>query len=217
MSADLATSSRGRAVVIDDHQLIRDSARRLLIEHFDFSEILEAPDLETGLDVLSEAGEVELIIVDLNMPGSSGPESLGALVDAFPDTSVIVMSGSEAKEDVLGCLAVGVCGYIPKSLPAPEMVSAIQQVLEGGAYVPRALTRRGVESTTRTRRHVAGLEHLTPRQREVLDQLLLGRSSKEIARALDVAEGTVKIHLAAIYRVLGVRTRAEAIAKLMAA
>lgn len=215
MSLAASYASARRAVVIDDHELIRDSVRRLLAENFEFSEILQAEDLDTGLELLAEAGEVELIVVDLNMPGSSGPESLSALVDAFPDASVVVMSASEAKEDVLGCLSVGVSGYVPKSLTVPEMVAAIQQVLAGGTFVPRALTRRGVEPAARTRRHVAGLDHLTPRQREVLDELLFGRSSKEIARTLNVAEGTVKIHLAAIYRVLGVRTRAEAISKLM--
>ena len=206
-----------RAVIIDDHELIRDSVRRVLSEHLDFAEVLEAADLESGVDLLSAAGEVDLIVVDLNMPGSSGPESLAALVDAFSTSSIVVMSGSEEKADVLGCLSVGVNGYVPKSLSVAEMVAALRQVLEGGMFVPRALTRRGVGATPRIRRQVVGLENLTHRQREVLDQLLLGQSSKEIARALNVAEGTVKIHLAAIYRALGVRTRAEAISKLMSA
>ncbi|HYG28140.1 MAG TPA: response regulator transcription factor [Caulobacteraceae bacterium] len=204
-----------QAVLIDDHELIRDSVGRILSEQLGFLAPLEAGDLESGLTVLSEAGEVDLIMVDLHMPGSSGPESLAALVEAFPEARIIVMSASESKEDVLGCISVGVDGYIPKSLSVAEMVAAIQQVLDGGMFVPRALTRRGIEPTARPRAKAPGLEHLTPRQTEVLDQLLLGLSSKEIARALDVAEGTVKIHLAAIYRALGVRTRAEAISRLM--
>lgn len=206
-----------QAVLIDDHELIRDSVGRILNEQLGFLTALEAGDLESGLTLLSETGQVDLIIVDLHMPGSSGPESLGALVEGFPDSRIIVMSASESKEDVLGCISAGVDGYIPKSLSVAEMVAAIQQVLDGGMFVPRALTRRGVEPPVRPRAKLAGLEHLTPRQNEVLDQLLLGLSSKEIARVLDVAEGTVKIHLAAIYRVLGVRTRAEAISKLMSA
>jgi DNA-binding NarL/FixJ family response regulator len=205
-----------RAVLIDDHELIRDSVSRILSEQLGFGSALQAPDLEAGLTVLSEAGEVDLIMVDLHMPGSSGPESLVALVEAFPDSRIIVMSGSESKEDVLGCISAGVDGYIPKSLGVHEMVAAIQQVLDGGMFVPRALTRRGVEPPApRIRTNLSGLEHLTPRQTEVLDQLLLGLSSKEIARVLNVAEGTVKIHLAAIYRALGVKTRAEAISRLM--
>jgi DNA-binding NarL/FixJ family response regulator len=204
-----------RAVLIDDHQLIRDAVSRVLSEQLEFDEVLQAPDLDAGLELLSDVQGVDLIIADLNMPGSAGPESLGALVDGFPDARVVVMSASESKEDVLGCVAAGVDGYVPKALPVPDMVAALRQVMDGTVFLPRALTRRGVEPRARAIRNLAGVEHLTTRQREVLDQLLLGRASKEIARALDVAEGTVKIHLAAIYRALGVRTRAEAISRLM--
>jgi DNA-binding NarL/FixJ family response regulator len=205
-----------RAVLIDDHQLIRDAVRRTLLESLQFQEVLEAGDLEAGLEVLAGCGHADLIITDLNMPGRSGPEALSALVEAFPQSAIVVMSGSEAKEDVLACLSAGVDGYIPKSLSVPEMVSAIRQVLAGGTFVPRSLARRGVEATPRIKPTTPGVDHLTPRQRDVLDELLKGKSSKEIARALDLAEGTVKIHLAAIYRAIGVRTRAEAIAKLAA-
>ena len=204
-----------RAVLIDDHELIRDSLRRVLADSFDASEVLEAEDLETGLRLLSQTAPPELILVDLNMPGSAGPESIGALVEAFPSSHVVVMSASEQSSDVLGCLSAGVHGYVPKSHSVTETVSAIRHVLDGGIYVPRSLKRRGIGGEPRPPRPLAGVSNLTPRQREVLDQLLLGRASKEIARALEVAEGTVKIHLAAIYRALGVKTRAEAISKLM--
>ncbi|WP_395671087.1 response regulator [Phenylobacterium sp.] len=206
-----------RAVVIDDHALIRDSLRHVLLEELDADEVIEAETLDQGLEDLAAAeGTVDLIIVDLNMPGESGPESVGALVEAFPAAKVVVVSASEAKDDVMGCLAAGVDGYIPKTLSVAEMVAALRQVLDGAMFVPRALTRRGVEPPRpRARLHMPGVDNLTARQREVLDELLLGRSSKEIARTLAVAEGTVKIHLAAIYRALGVRSRAEAISRLM--
>jgi DNA-binding NarL/FixJ family response regulator len=206
-----------RAVLIDDHELVRDSISRLLQQDLQFDEVHQAPDLESGLDLMARLDEVDLIVTDLNMPGVYGPESLTALVEAFPKSSIVVISGSEEKEDVLGCLSAGVDGYIPKSLPVAEMIAAIRQVLAGGTFLPRALARRGVEAAQRTKplTLVRGVDHLTGRQREVLDQLLLGQSSKEIARVMDVAEGTVKIHLAAIYRAIGVRSRAEAISRLM--
>jgi DNA-binding NarL/FixJ family response regulator len=206
-----------RAILIDDHAIIRDGVSRVLIEKLQFKEVFQASDLTEALDLLAEAGDVQLIMTDLNMPGASGPESLVALVEGFPEASIIVMSASETKEDVLGCLSAGVDGYIPKSLSVPDMVNAIRQVLAGGTFLPRALARRGVEASPRTKMAAAGMDHITPRQRDVLDQLLLGQSSKQIARVLHVAEGTVKIHLAAIYRALGVRTRAEAISRLMTA
>lgn len=204
-----------RAAVIDDHELIRDSLARVLRDTFAATEVLQAPSLETGLQLLADQGPADLIIVDLNLPGSAGPDSMRAFVEAFPASHVIVISGSDAQEDVIGCLSAGASGFIPKSHSVEEMVAAIRQVCAGGVYVPRALKRRGVEPSARIRRPIVGLENLTRRQREVLDQLLLGRPSRDIARHLDVAEGTVKIHLAAIYRALGVRSRAEAISKLM--
>lgn len=202
-----------RALVIDDHELIRDGMRRVLEDALEFSEVRQAATLDEGLELLADVSP-DLILVDLNMPGSEGPESLVALVDAFPESSIVVMSASEAKEDVLGSLAAGVDGYVPKSLAVPEMVAALQQVLSGGTFVPRGLTR-GASAPAKPRQPLDGLDNLTARQREVVEQLLLGQSSKEIARVLDVAEGTVKIHLAAVYRVLGVNTRAAAISKLM--
>ncbi len=206
-----------KAFLIDDHELFRAGLRLLLEDHLDFTETFDAPSLDAGLELLAREGPADLIVTDLNMPGSSGPESVRALIEAFPEARVVVISASEASSDILACISAGVDGYIPKSLPAADMVAALQQVLSGSVYVPRTMGRR--EATTEPRPHkpaLPGVDHLTERQRQVLDELLTGKSSKEIARVLDVAEGTVKIHLAAIYRALGVRSRAEAIARLSA-
>jgi len=124
-----------------------------------------------------------------------------------------VVSALEGRADIIGALGAGVHGYIPKSLPSAEIANAIRTILEGGIYVPPALGRREPESAARSNEALEA-DKLTSRQKEVLAELLKGRASKEIARTLDIAEGTVKIHLAAIYRALGVRTRAEAIARL---
>ena len=110
-------------------------------------------------------------------------------------------------------ISAGVHGYIPKSLPSAEIANAIRTILDGGIYVPPALGRREPDTAVRSNEALEA-DKLTSRQKEVLAELLKGRASKEIARTLDIAEGTVKIHLAAIYRALGVRTRAEAIARL---
>lgn len=205
-----------RGLVIDDHELIRDGMRRVLEDALDFTDVRQAHSLDAGLEMLSDGAPPDLILVDLNMPGSDGPDSLVALVDAFPESNIVVMSASEAKEDVLGSLSAGVDGYVPKSFAVPEMIAALQQVMDGSTFVPRGLARRGVEGNAKAKSPLDGLDNLTVRQREVMEQLLLGQSSKEIARALGVAEGTVKIHLAALYRVLGVNSRAAAISTLMA-
>jgi DNA-binding NarL/FixJ family response regulator len=207
------------ALLIEDHELVRHAVGRLLSNNLAFSNVYEADDLAGAMAYANSDTVIDLVMVDLNLPDSSGPDGLTQLIAAFPDAQIAVMSGSEMREDVLGCLSIGVDGYIPKGLPTSEFVAAIATVIEGGSYIPRHLTRRpNVEAApSLLRRDLPELANLTPRQIEVVDELLHGQTSKEIARKLDVAEGTVKIHLAAIYRVLGVRTRGEAISKLMAA
>jgi DNA-binding NarL/FixJ family response regulator len=127
------------------------------------------------------------------------------------------MSGSEQRQDVLDALAAGAFGYIPKSLEPEAMVAAFQQVLGGGIYAPTLLLTDPVKTPDPSPSLDANIiAMLTPRQCDVLRLLGKGQANKEIARALDISEGTVKIHLAAIFRLLDVRNRTEAVLKASA-
>jgi DNA-binding NarL/FixJ family response regulator len=202
-------------LIADDHELFREGLRSLVVDALDAGDVRQAASLDDALDLLSDGPAPDLLIVDLRMPGVSGVESLGALRDAFPTTKVVVMSASEDRADIISALASGVHGYVPKSLSAAQIEAALRDVLSGRIYVPGVLGRRD-DAEGGAERAVAptSVEGLTGRQEDVLAQLLKGQSSKQIARVLGIAEGTVKIHLAAIYRAAGVKTRAEAIAKL---
>lgn len=206
-----------RVLIADDHELFRSGLRQLLEDELNASEIREAETLEQALETLAADGAGDLILVDLNMPGMSGAEALGALRDGFPDSKVAVISAHEQRAEIFAALGAGVHGYIPKSLPSAEIAAAIRSILSGRIFVPSAIGKRDSSAPAEPPpaappRDVG--EKLTARQSEVLVELLKGQASKEIARTLNIAEGTVKIHLAAIYRAIGVRTRAEAIAKL---
>jgi len=200
------------ALIVDDHELFRSGLKQLLVDYFDVDQLFEADTLDAALEVLTNEGAGELVLVDLNMPGMSGAEGIAALWDGFPDTRIAVVSASEDRGDILAALSAGAHGYIPKSLSASEIAEAIRDILEGRIVVPASVGRRHPSSQPRSA-PLAG-DKLTARQREVLRELMKGQSSKVIARALDITEGTVKIHLAAIYRAIGVRSRAEAIAML---
>ena len=127
------------------------------------------------------------------------------------------MSGSEQRQDVLDALAAGAFGYIPKSLDPEAMVAAFQQVLNGGIYAPTLLLTEPAKTYEPSPSIDANIiAMLTPRQCDVLRLLGKGQANKEIARALDISEGTVKIHLAAIFRLLDVRNRTEAVLKASA-
>lgn len=200
------------ALIADDHELFRDGLKLLLLDLLDVGAVIEAATLDEAIERLEEAEHVDLILVDLRMPGMAGVESLTALIDGFPESRIAVVSAWEERADIIAALQVGVHGYIPKSLTNPQLADAIKLVLSGGIYVPTSVGRR--EGPAPAGPAGAGGYRFTQRQRDVIAELRKGRSSKEIARALSIAEGTVKIHLAAIYRQLGVRTRAEAIVRL---
>lgn len=202
-----------RALVADDHELFRSGLRQLLVDVLGATDVREAETLDQAIETLTNEGAGDLILVDLRMPGMSGAEALAALRDGFPDAKVAVVSAWEERAEIIAALSAGVHGYIPKSLSSNEIAAAIRAVMDGQIFVPPALGRRDPGASTYSAPSLGG-DKLTSRQREVLNELLKGQASKEIARSLDIAEGTVKIHLAAIYRALGVRTRAEAIAKL---
>ncbi|MBX3511548.1 MAG: response regulator transcription factor [Hyphomonadaceae bacterium] len=203
-----------KALIADDHELFRSGLRQLLIDDLGVAEVREAESLDQAIEILTNEGPYSLILVDLRMPGMNGAEALSALRDGWPEAKVAVVSAWEGRAEILAALAAGVHGYVPKSLPSAEIAAALRSILEGRIFAPAALGRRDAGEAGPPPPAPTGEDKLTLRQKEVLHELLKGQASKEIARTLDIAEGTVKIHLAAIYRALGVRTRAEAIARL---
>lgn len=205
-----------RVLIADDHELFRSGLRQLVIDELSATDVREAETLDQAIESLTNEGGGDLILVDLRMPGMSGAEELAALRDGFPNAKIAVVSAWEDRTEIFAALGAGVHGYIPKSLPSSEIAGALRSILAGRIFVPPAIGKReaGVSIGAGITSAADAGEKLTSRQRDVLNELLKGHSSKEIARTLDIAEGTVKIHLAAIYRALGVRTRAEAIARL---
>lgn len=204
-----------RALIADDHELFRSGMKQLLVDMLSAEDVREAESMDRALEILTNEGAGDLVLVDWRMPGMSGAESLAALRDGFPEAKVAVISAWEERSDILAALGAGVHGYIPKSLSSTQIAAALQGILDGRIFVPPAMGKReGVGGEAGGAGGKLDQDKLTLRQRDVLQELLKGQASKEIARTLDIAEGTVKIHLAAIYRALGVRTRAEAIAKM---
>ena len=204
-----------RALIADDHELFRSGMKQLLVDVLHAEDVREAESMDRALEILTAEGAGDLVLVDWRMPGMSGAESLAALRDGFPEAKVAVISAWEERSDILAALGAGVHGYIPKSLSSTQIATALQGILEGRIFVPPAMGKReGAPGEGSGGAFKLDQDKLTLRQRDVLQELLKGQASKEIARTLDIAEGTVKIHVAAIYRALGVRTRAEAIAKM---
>lgn len=207
------------AIVADDHELFRVALSELLTRQHGFARVIEVASLDEALERLGDGPDIALALFDLMMPGMRGAGCLEAVRRVFPGVRVVVVSGSEARADILQALAAGVHGYIPKTLRLAGIGAAIRQVLDGGIYAPPSLAELPPEAEAREARPTAShpsppsaLPELTVRQREVLGLLGQGRSNKEIARTLGLGSGTVKVHVAAVLRLLNVSNRAAAAA-----
>lgn len=202
-----------KILIGDDHVLFREGLRRLLEQIKDGAEFAEASNFDELLAMAGAGEAYDLVLTDLRMPGWPGFSGIGALRGKQPGAKVVVVSASEAHNDVRDALENGAAGYIPKSSSVKIMLSALDLIFSGGVYVPATVLREGMEPEARVLVPPADpqLEQLlTQRQREVLDRLREGKSNKQIAHELGLSEGTVKIHMTAIFKSLGVRNRTQA-------
>lgn len=195
-----------KIILADDHALFR-GGFSLLLKQLEMGVVLEAVDLAEALELAAYHPDADLMLLDLNMPGMNGAAGIRRVTEAHPQLPVIVLSASESKESVRGAIAAGALGFIPKSASSAVMQSAIQLVLSGGVYLPAQLILTDAAADAGCNEAAC---KLTDRQREVLRMLAAGMSNKQICRELDLSEGTVKVHIAAVFRALDVGNRTEA-------
>ncbi len=211
-----------KVLIADDHRLIIEGVKIKLAELDAGIEAVVAMNLdELDRAVAAYADELDLALVDIAMPGTNGYQHVARLREQAPSLPVIVLSGSEDAELMRSLIDLGVLGFIPKAYSPDVMLSAIRLVLAGGIYIPPLLLAnaqaQGWQPTEaaspRDAKHsIDGLRSLlTERQIDVMRLLSQGKPNKLIARDLGISEGTVKIHLAAIFRALNVRNRVEAV------
>lgn len=198
-----------RILLADDHPLFREGVKPVLEKLDPDVEILEAIDFPSAFETMHRAEEVDLVLMDLYMPGMAGVEGVTRFRATFPEAPVVILSASEQIDDIQRLLAAGALGYITKSSPSDTILGALRLVLAGGVYVPPALldNSEGAPPSLVSSRYPA----LSYRQIQVLRELAKGQSNRQIGFALDVTEGTVKLHMAAIFRILKVNNRTEAV------
>ena len=205
------------ALIADDDAYFRIALSAILVRQFGFANVLEAGSFDEAIERLGENINTSAALFDLSMPGMRTPTNLRTVRECFPNTQVAVISASSARRDILLALEAGVHGYMLKSLSISELANALQVVFSGSIYVPPALADISVPAEPLVSppevpigEPLEGAGVLTARQQEVLDLLTQGKTNKEIALALKLGEGTVKIHMAAIFRFFGVNNRAAA-------
>lgn len=207
-----------RILLVDDHALFREGMSHVLKNMPEAPEVIEAGSADEGLFLAQEKKPLDLVLLDLHLPETDGFTVLARLHHSYADLSVIVLSASEDFLDAKKSLDLGAMGYIPKSATSQIMLGAIRLVLSGGIYLPPLLLSQWHNSTKapllgpqQPKEGTADSESITARQHDVLRLLAVGKSNKEIARDLGMAEGTVKIHITAIFRALAVVNRTQAV------
>jgi DNA-binding NarL/FixJ family response regulator len=202
--------ARLRLLLADDHEMVRVALKMVLAPLAEEVVFDEASRAETALEIAARQPDLDLILIDLEMPGMGGVEGVRALRDAYPAMPLVVCSASEDPQRVSQLLAMGVAGFIPKSDGMDVIQQAVRLVLAGGTYVPSRLMQVSAQQVPRDASQIAALP-LTSRQIDVMRLLSRGKPNKLIARELDISESTVKVHLLAIFRALGVHNRTEAV------
>jgi len=198
-----------RIVIVDDHPLFRKALNQALSTSLNSVEIMEAGSLDELTAKLAADSNVDLILLDLAMPGVQGLSGLLYLRAQYPEIPVMVVSASEDPTTIRNAIGFGASGYVPKSQPAEGIREAVRKVLEGEIWVPPDIdiSSEGQE----TNELVARLSTLTPQQVRVLMMLGEGLLNKQIAYRLNVSEATIKAHVSAILQKLGVDSRTQAV------
>lgn len=199
-----------KIIVADDHPLFR-AALTGALAFLDDAEIIEAASMGEVQTRLAEHNDADLVLLDLNMPGANGFSGLAFLRGQMPELPVVVVSGAEDGSTINKCMDLGASGFIPKSAPLSVLSTAISQVLDGGEYLPEGVDLNAESFSDEEARLAAAISSLTPQQFRVMSMLTQGLLNKQIAYDLEVSEATIKAHVTAILRKLGVNSRTQAV------
>lgn len=209
----------GTALIADDDEFFRVALSSVLTERLNFSEVIETETFDSAIETLSNRTDIALALFDLNMRGMRNWENLRTVRECYPALRVAVVSGSQGRHDILMALSIGLHGFVSKGLGVSELVHALDLICTGVVYLPPFLPDLPIddlpivppaERVPPQLPQALSINELTPRQTEVLDMLVKGKSNKAMARELNLSEGTIKFHLSAVFRVLKARNRVEA-------
>lgn len=200
-----------KVLIVEDHALVREAMAQTLNRLEEGLQCVEARGSEEALSLLGEGGDWDLAVIDLMLPDMSGFSLLGVLAKRFPDMPTIVVSALDDPATLRRAMKVGASGFVSKSSSGDELRLAVRTVLDGGAYfTPQDVPEEG----RRAGRTLEQRYRLTTAQTRVAELLGQGKTNREIADLLGLSEGTVKVHMSAIFRAMNVRNRAQALVAL---
>ena len=200
-----------RVLLVDDHTLFRSGIKSLLLRSEEFEVVDEAGD---GLEGIKRARshKPDVVLLDLHMPGVSGLEAVKVITEELPEVRVLMLTVSEDAQDLMDALRGGACGYLLKNIETDALLDGIRRSANGESIVSPQMTAQliqGVRSPVKTHSGTIERDKFSPRERDILICLAQGESNKEIARALNLAESTVKIHVQNIFKKLNMTSRVQ--------
>ena len=202
-----------KIVIADDHPLFRGALKQALAGIGGVGAVLEAGDFESVKRLAAENDDIDLLMLDLSMPGSSGLSALISLRGIHPDTPMVVVSAHDDAQTIRRALELGASGFISKSASMEDIRTAVGKVLDGGVAAPAGVDL-GVEQDPEISGIIRRLQSLTPQQTRVLGMVAEGLLNKQVAYELGVSEATIKAHVSAILQKLGVDSRTQAVIML---
>jgi DNA-binding NarL/FixJ family response regulator len=197
-------------VIADDHPLFRGALKQALSTLADGADIIEAGDFESAKAAVGGNDDIDLVLLDLSMPGASGLSGLISLRGIHADVPMVVVSAHDDPQTIRRALELGASGFISKSASIEDIRSAVAIVLDGGVVAPSGMDL-GVERDPEISDLIRRLQTLTPQQTRVLGMLAEGLLNKQIAYELNVSEATIKAHVSAVLQKLGVDSRTQAV------
>ena len=199
-------------LIAEEQDFFAAGLRNLFVRKLSFASVHHAKSLAETLDSLMQLPPVALVTISAALPGMNGTDTIRELRRKFPNTRIAVMAQSAGRETILAALAAGAHGFVPKSLDAAGILLALRVIMSGQIYVPAILAEHRGEAEVRARSEVnSSLNALTRRQLEIIGLMADGKSNKLIARILGISPSTVKVHLHAAFRTLGVHSRTGAL------
>ena len=196
-----------KILIVDDHALFRGGLCHVLQYLDEQVDVLEASNCDCAMQHVEANPDLDLVLLDLNMPGEDGFKGLHSFSTLYPTIPVVIVSASNRRRDIQRALDTGAMGFIPKESTSSVMLNALQLVLAGSIYLPPSMAQQSNQYSKPTNDTV---QTLTPRQLQVLSMVVQGHSNKVIAAQLDIAETTIKMHVTAILKSLGVSNRTQA-------
>lgn len=200
-----------KIILIDDHTLFRSGIKALLSRQQDFDVVGEAADGLAGVKLVEQL-RPDIVLLDLDMPVMNGREALAQILSANPEQTVVMLTVSEDSDDLTECMRIGARGFLLKNINADFLLDSIRKAVDGDNVFSPEMTARLVQSLISPAAPPKNneLANLTPRELEILGYLASGHSNKVIARHLDLAESTIKVHVQNILRKLELSSRVQA-------